>query len=362
MVKEMYRKFVADCKERLNQLKSWYTQEQADRQFAQKAKKLLQDTERYSSYPRQVTVMLTSVKNAVESSSQFNKIPASVKLLTLDVAYSAANRVIDTLQPFVSIQPLPSPVGLVFMLDRKFTTDANASEDMRSGGVEVRSHPVVAKSSQVLAAMSMEAIQDVAVVLGKQEDVKEAVVDILTTEIVNAITADVLKQISDIAVTREVWTASVDGTMLVPSIMRASALIAAKSRAGRGNAVIVPSSLIPVLWQYIDAVDQDTSSVGDYIKFVGVLSGFLAVYSSDHTTDIIVTYKSATSEIDTGLVFAPYILVNASFAIDHNSFVPTCKFNSRYGTTCDADQVVPASKGSYFAVISIEGDVNGSGN
>ena len=121
-------------------------------------------------------------------------------------------------------------------------------------------------------------------------------------------------------------------------INRVANLIAARTRRGAGNYVVVSPQALTILQSATTSTfvrstegpfDAPTNS-----KFVGTLNGTVKVFVDNYAADgtaVLVGYKGS-SETDAPAFYCPYIpLMSTGPVMDPSSFEPVVSFMTRYG-------------------------------
>ena len=114
--------------------------------------------------------------------------------------------------------------------------------------------------------------------------------------------------------------------------------IAARTRRGAGNWVVVSSDMLTVLQSAKTSTFAQTTD-GDFdaptnTKFVGTLNGSMRVYVNQYAenNDVLVGYKG-TSETDAAAFYCPYVpLMSSGVVVDPTrGYTPGVSFMTRYG-------------------------------
>ena len=121
-------------------------------------------------------------------------------------------------------------------------------------------------------------------------------------------------------------------------INRAANLIAARTRRGAGNYVVVSPTVLTVLQSATTSAFARTTE-GPFeaptnTKFVGTLNNTMRVFVDQYANDstpVLVGYKG-DGEIDAAAFYCPYIpLMSSGTVLDPATFEPTVSFMTRYG-------------------------------
>ena len=121
-------------------------------------------------------------------------------------------------------------------------------------------------------------------------------------------------------------------------INRSANLIAARTRRGAGNYVVISPTMLTVLQSATTSAFARTTE-GPFeaptnTKFVGTLNGTMRVFVDQYAADsapVLVGYKG-DGEIDAAAFYCPYIpLMSSGTVLDPSTFEPTVSFMTRYG-------------------------------
>ena len=125
---------------------------------------------------------------------------------------------------------------------------------------------------------------------------------------------------------------------LAIEINRAANRIAARTRRGAGNYVVVSPEALTILQSASTSTFARTTE-GSFeaptnTKFVGTLNGTIKVFADNYAADgtkILVGYKGS-SETDAPAFYCPYIpLMSTGPVMDPSTFEPVVSFMTRYG-------------------------------
>jgi len=231
-----------------------------------------------------------------------------------------------------------------FTLPDEFTRhlENNGGQEMN---LEIVKKTIEAKSRKLQAKWTIEAQQDAASLHGII--LEDELVSIVSDEIVRELDKELLGRLETLAGAVSVFDfADADGryasekfTALVIAISELSNQIAvATKRSGANWMVVSPNVLIALRHanngSFVPATaspDLNPSST----LFAGVLNGSMRVYVDIHATTnkLLVGYKGA-SELDTGLIYSPYIpLMSSGVIVDADSFNPRMGLMTRYALT-----------------------------
>lgn len=120
-------------------------------------------------------------------------------------------------------------------------------------------------------------------------------------------------------------------------INRQANLIAARTRRGAGNWVVVSPTALTVLQSAgtsaFARTTEGTFEAPTNTKFVGTLNNTMRVYVDQYASDgtsVLVGYKG--NEMDAAAFYCPYVpLTSSGVIIDPNTMEPVVSFMSRYG-------------------------------
>jgi len=243
----------------------------------------------------------------------------------------------------IGMQPLHSPVGLVYHMEytqKPVTSEQNdvGSADIGKYRLEVISHAVVALTER----LSTHVDPNVATVLGqKDKTLVDKLVDVLGGEIAREMLIDILNDLRHLGRQNrnhfEVITAS-DSHKAV-YLNKICNEIAAETRRGPANWIIASISTVSKLqsapFSYFSSgkSNRDSSLL---LMHVGRLNGVIEVYASTEVKDdeILIGYMGGNGATDTGYVFAPYIpVVPGNVVLDPVTLEPMVEFMTRYGKT-----------------------------
>ena len=280
----------------------------------------------------------------------------------------------------VGVQPMTGPVGQIHTLRIRYSEAAAGvaagdealspfaiakgySGDAATGGPEATSNleaaagrkmsiqvlkqTVEAKTRKLSARWTFEAAQDANSMHGL--DVEAEIMQALAQEITAEIDQEVLTSLRTLAgtatdtydqsaVTGQATFVGDQHAALAILINRSANLIAARTRRGAGNYVVVSPTMLTVLQSATTSAFARTTE-GPFeaptnTKFVGTLNNtvrvFVDQYASD-STPVLVGYKGE-GEIDAAAFYCPYIpLMSSGTVLDPATFEPTVSFMTRYG-------------------------------
>ena len=280
----------------------------------------------------------------------------------------------------VGVQPMTGPVGQIHTLRIRYSEAAAGvaagdealspfaiakgySGDAATGGPEATSNleaaagrkmsiqvlkqTVEAKTRKLSARWTFEAAQDANSMHGL--DVEAEIMQALAQDITAEIDQEVLTSLRTLAgtatdtydqsaVTGQATFVGDQHAALAILINRSANLIAARTRRGAGNYVVVSPTMLTVLQSATTSAFARTTE-GPFeaptnTKFVGTLNNtvrvFVDQYASD-STPVLVGYKGE-GEIDAAAFYCPYIpLMSSGTVLDPATFEPTVSFMTRYG-------------------------------
>ena len=280
----------------------------------------------------------------------------------------------------VGVQPMTGPVGQIHTLRVRYSQTAggvsagdealspfaiargysgNAStggpeatstleaEAGRKLSIQVLKQTVEAKTRKLSARWTFEAAQDAQAMHGL--DVEAEIMQALAQEITAEIDQEVLNSLSVLAgtATDTYDQGNVSGqatfvgdqhAALAVLINRAANVIAARTRRGAGNWVVVSPTILTVLQSATTSAFARTTE-GPFeaptnTKFVGTLNNTMRVFVNQYAADdtpILVGYKG-DGEIDAAAFYCPYVpLMSSGTVLDPQTFEPTVSFMTRYG-------------------------------
>lgn len=280
----------------------------------------------------------------------------------------------------VGVQPMTGPVGQIHTLRVRYSESAGGvnagdealspfaiakgySGDASTGGptstasmeaeagrklsIQVLKQTVEAKTRKLSARWTFEAAQDANSMHGL--DVEAEIMQALAQEITAEIDQEVLTSLRTLAgtasdtydqgnVSGQATFVGDQHAALAVLINRAANLIAARTRRGAGNYVVVSPTILTVLQSATTSAFARTTE-GPFeaptnTKFVGTLNNTMRVFVDQYAndaTEILVGYKGE-GEIDAAAFYCPYIpLMSSGTVLDPATFEPTVSFMTRYG-------------------------------
>jgi hypothetical protein len=228
--------------------------------------------------------------------------------------------------------------------------DATASAEGLPGkkmSIQILKETVEAKTRRLSARWTFEAAQDAESMHGV--DVEAEIMQALAQEIVVEIDQEIIGSLRTLAGTgsNTLNFSSLSGqsvfvgdrhAALAIEINRAANRIAARTRRGAGNYVVVSPEALTILQSASTSTFARTTE-GSFeaptnTKFVGTLNGTVKVFVDNYAadgTDVLVGYKGS-SETDAPAFYCPYVpLMSTGPVMDPSSFEPVVSFMTRYG-------------------------------
>ena len=275
----------------------------------------------------------------------------------------------------VGVQPMTGPVGQIHTLRTRYAEsgggatageealspfklaqsysgapDATAAAEGTAGrkmSIQILKETVEAKTRRLSARWTFEAAQDAEAMHGV--DVEAEIMQALAQEIVVEIDQEIIGSLRSLAGTgsNTLDFGALSGTSvyvgdrhaaLAIEINRSANRIAARTRRGAGNYVVVSPEALTILQSASTSTFARTTE-GSFeaptnTKFVGTLNGTVKVFVDNYAadgTDILVGYKGS-SETDAPAFYCPYIpLMSTGPVMDPATFEPVVSFMTRYG-------------------------------
>jgi hypothetical protein len=213
--------------------------------------------------------------------------------------------------------------------------------------IQIVKEVVEAKTRKLSARWTFEAAQDAQAQQGI--DIEAEIMAALAQEITAEIDQEILTSLRALpgAPTAVFDQAQVTGTphfvgdvhaALSILINRQANLIAARTRRGAGNWVVVSPTALTILQSATTSAfartTEGTFEAPTNTKFVGTLNNSMRVYVDQYAQDstpVLVGYKGP-GEIDAAAYYCPYVpLTSSGVVIDPNTFEPVVSFMTRYG-------------------------------
>jgi hypothetical protein len=325
-------------------------------------------------------VLENTKRSLMESASTGATMAGNIATLN-KVILPIIRRVMPTViaNELVGVQPMTGPVGQIHTLRVRYAETAagvNAGQEAlspfaiaagyagnaatgkaattstfegvpgRKLNIQLVKQTVEAKTRRLSARWTFEAAQDAQAMHGL--DVEAEIMAALATEITTEIDQEILGSLSTLA-GAAAYTfdqGAVSGTAtfvgdehaaLAVLINKAANDIAARTRRGAGNWLVVSPSILTVLQSATTSAfartTEGTFEAPSNTKFVGTLNNVMKVYVNQYAQndDILVGYKGS-SETDAAAFYCPYIpLMSTGTVLDPNTFEPTVGFMTRYG-------------------------------
>ena len=279
----------------------------------------------------------------------------------------------------VGVQPMTGPVGQIHTLRVRYaetfdsatagdealspfaiatgyagnaSTNKGASTSSLEGeagkklSIQVLKQTVEAKSRKLSARWTFEAAQDAQSMHGL--DVEAEIMQALAQEIVVEIDQEIIGSLRSLAGSGTTLDFnSVTGTqtyvgdrhaVLAIEINRAANRIAARTRRGAGNYIVVSPEALTILQSASTSTFARTTE-GSFeaptnTKLAGTLNGSIKVFVDSYAADgtkVLVGYKGS-SETDAPAFYCPYIpLMSTGPVMDPATFEPVVSFMTRYG-------------------------------
>jgi len=274
----------------------------------------------------------------------------------------------------VGVQPMTGPVGQIHTLRVRYadsaggvtagtealspfalaqsysgSPDATAAAEGTAGNkmsIQILKETVEAKTRRLSARWTFEAAQDAEAMHGV--DVESEIMAALAQEIVVEIDQEIIGSLRNLAGAGETLNfGSLSGqsvyvgdrhAALAIEINRAANRIAARTRRGAGNYVVVSPEALTILQSASTSTFARTTE-GSFeaptnTKFVGTLNGTVKVFVDNYAADgtkVLVGYKGS-SETDAPAFYCPYVpLMSTGPVMDPATFEPVVSFMTRYG-------------------------------
>lgn len=228
--------------------------------------------------------------------------------------------------------------------------DATATMEGTAGkrlSIQIVKEVVEAKTRRLSARWTFEAAQDAQAQQGI--DIEAEIMAALAQEITAEIDQEILTSLRALpgAPTATFDQNQVSGTptfvgdvhaALAVLINRQANLIAARTRRGAGNWVVVSPTALTILQSATTSAfartTEGTFEAPTNTKFVGMLNNSMRVYVDQYASDdtpVLVGYKGP-GEIDAAAYYCPYVpLTSSGVVIDPQTFEPVVSFMTRYG-------------------------------
>ena len=276
----------------------------------------------------------------------------------------------------VGVQPMTGPVGQIHTLRVRYAeTGAGATagsealspfnlatqysgnpDDVavsegtpgRKMSIQILKETVEAKTRRLSARWTFEAAQDAEALHGV--DVEAEIMQALAQEIVVEIDQEIIGSLRNLAgagttldfgALDAAYTPTYVGdrhALLSIELNRAANRIAARTRRGAGNYIVVSPEALTILQSASTSTFARTTE-GSFeaptnTKMVGTLNGTIKVFVDNYAADgtkVLIGYKG-TSETDAPAFYCPYVpLMSTGPVMDPDTFEPVVSFMTRYG-------------------------------
>ena len=245
-----------------------------------------------------------------------------------------------------------SPFKIASQYSGSATGTGAATSSLEGAGgkkmnIQILKETVEAKSRKLSARWTFEAAQDAQAIHGV--DVEAEIMAALAQEITAEIDQEVIGSLINLAGSAfgTYDQSAVSGTAnfvgdqhaaLAVLVNRAANDIAARTRRGAGNYIVVSPTALTILQSATTSAfartTEGTFEAPTNTKFVGTLNSSVRVYVNHYAGDaspVLVGYKGA-NEMDAPAFYCPYIpLMSSGVVLDPNTFEPTVSFMTRYG-------------------------------
>ena len=258
----------------------------------------------------------------------------------------------------------------------------------RGMGLQVLRQPVIAKTRKLQAKWTIEAMQDLSSQHGL--DLEAEITQALSAEIVHEIDNEIITDLIRLAGTTETFDMSGAFTgvphyvgdrhaILGVLVNKVANEIAAKTRRGAGNFIVVSPQIVSVLQSAAKSVFAPAVA-GSFegpnnTRLVGVLNGTIKVYSflfnasfgtvasgsivpggaTASSEIVLVGYKGGNGETDSGYFYCPYIpLMTSNTVVDPTTYNNQLMVMTRYGkVTFVSNSTSLANSADYFGKIVV---------
>ena len=238
--------------------------------------------------------------------------------------------------------------------------------------IQIMKEVVEARTRRLSARWTFESAQDANAQQGL--DIEAEIMAALAQEIVAEIDQEILNSLLQLAGTPAASaTFAMDNVTGTPTyvgdvhaalailINRQANLIAARTRRGAGNWIVVSPTALTILQSATtSAFARTTEGVFEAptnTKFVGTLNNAVRVYVNQYAADntpVLVGYKG--NETDAAAFYCPYVpLTSSGTVIDPQTFEPVVSFMTRYGyieLTNSASSL--GNAGDYLGLVGID--------
>jgi hypothetical protein len=206
--------------------------------------------------------------------------------------------------------------------------------------LKLRESSVVTKSRKARLNFSQELLQDLKVL---KFDLAKERIKLIGTEIANGIDFDIVKAIKDhsSSYTPIVYSWANGGTLNIVSLLvelemrifDAAATIAAGTRKGLANFILVPASLAKLVMT-MQSFEPSGESIIGAVNKVGKLSSMDVYVDTFDTTGFeMIVGKKPNGNISGGVVYSPYKIETGQVVTDPENFSLHQVVVNRYGIT-----------------------------
>ena len=321
-------------------------------------------------------VVLENTKRYIQESASSGATQAGNVATLNKVMLPLIRRVMPSViaNELVGVQPMSGPVGQIHTLRTRYAEaatgvnpgdealspfkianaysgnpDATASSEGTPGkklSIQILKQTVEAKTRRLSARWTFEAAQDAESMHGL--DVEAEIMQALAQEIVVEIDQEIIGSLRSLAGAGTTLDFNaVSGTqtyvgdrhaVLAIEINRAANRIAARTRRGAGNYIVVSPEALTILQSASTSTFARTTE-GSFeaptnTKLAGTLNGSIKVFVDSYAADgtkVLVGYKGS-SETDAPAFYCPYSpLMSTGPGMDPSTFEPVVSFMTRYG-------------------------------
>lgn len=326
------------------------------------------------------TILENTKRSLTESASAGATMAGNVATLN-KVILPVIRRVMPTViaNELIGVQPMTGPVGQIHTLRVRYaesstgvtagdealspfqiangyagdetngtadTTSAMEGTAGRKMSVQILKQTVEAKTRKLSARWTFEAAQDAESQHGL--DVEAEIMAALAQEITAEIDQEIIGSLTSLAgapvatfdqnaVSGTATFVGDEHAALAVLINKAANDIAARTRRGAGNWVVVSPNMLTVLQSATTSAFARTTE-GSFdaptnTKLVGTLNNSMKVYVNQYASndDVLVGYKGS-SESDAAAFYCPYVpLMSSGTVLDPSTFEPVVSFMTRYG-------------------------------
>ena len=323
-------------------------------------------------------VVLENTKRYIQESASSGATQAGNVATLNKVMLPLIRRVMPSViaNELVGVQPMSGPVGQIHTLRTRYAEaatgvnpgdealspfkianaysgnpDATASSEGTPGkklSIQILKQTVEAKTRRLSARWTFEAAQDAESMHGL--DVEAEIMQALAQEIVVEIDQEIIGSLRSLAgagTTLDFTAAGITGTptyvgdrhaILAIEINRAANRIAARTRRGAGNYIVVSPEALTILQSASTSTfarrTEGSFEAPTNTKLAGTLNGSIKVFVDSYAADgtkVLVGYKGS-SETDAPAFYCPYIpLMSSGTVLDPATFEPVVSFMTRYG-------------------------------